>query len=289
MQVRGRALYNLLRLMDMDHQNVKPWQIENMRNVSDESIFNRLHHFKIFIDQESFVHFAECVENPEELLEYLVSTESDREKAEQIYLLLFELWRRYMKDTQCLSIVCDEIDALIEQFDNGDLSISEELYAKLYHLVDVFDESVNVNQPRQVIFEYVCSYLAHDLERFLYDFIQILIENKNESLASELIEGYEDYVKHPEWLEFLKLKLISASEAVDVEGMLARFGDRLIEEKNVSLAIDFVSYLFDLGDSYHCMNVFPSILKLVTTNAQLNKIIGVTDKYLETLDRKSVV
>ncbi|MDN3504981.1 MAG: hypothetical protein P0S95_05355 [Rhabdochlamydiaceae bacterium] len=286
MQIRGRALYNLLRLTEVDRRNVKKWQIENYRQLSDEDIFDRLSNLKIFIDYESFPHFARSVDTPEELLEYLVSTEYSQPQAEQIYLLLFELWRRHLKGRESLSILCDELDHLMEQYDNGHGEVAEDLYSDLYQLVDIIDESVNEEQSANEVLEYISSYLAHDLESFLYDFIGHLIENQEESAASELIEGYEDYVTNKQELEFLKLKLIFASDAVETDGMMALFSDELVEEGNVDLACDFLDFILKEGEIFTFFTLFPKVLSLVANKLQYAKLIKIASGYLDTLDSK---
>ena len=282
MQVRGRALYNLLRLTKADAQS---WQVEDYRALSDDELFSRLHKLKILLDLEGLRPFIQNVDSPEALLEYLVSTESDRNKAEQIYLLLFEIWRRHFVDHHCLSIFCDQLDYLIQRYDENDEEVLEDLYNQLDALVDLMDESVDETQSESEVMEYIASYLSHDVERLLYDFINLLIENENEIAATELIEGYEPYVKKKLAWELLKLKLYAVTDTFDTENMVTRYGETLVDEKDSRLGVDYLSFLYHQGEMHTFSHFFPKIIDAVTSKSDFEKLETVTSEYLDSLDQ----
>ncbi|MCF7851996.1 MAG: hypothetical protein K9M07_02010 [Simkaniaceae bacterium] len=288
MQIRGRALYNLLQLthLDVKRDKVKPWQIESYRNLTDDQLLQRLHHLKIFLDLDSFIIFAGNSNSPEDLLQYLVSNESNREKAEQVYLIIFELWRRHLSHKHALSIFCDELDFLMSTYDSGDLSNVDDLYAQLIEFCDLFDESLDAGQSVEMIYSYFTSYLAHDVDHFVYDFSSDLIRSHNETAASEIIDRFEDYSPNKLQYDFLKLKLLFTSDAFDTEAMLSRFAEQIIEEKNGNLGLDFLRFLLEEGEFSHFFKFFFDLLKLISNQGQFSHLAKIAMEYTKTLDKR---
>ena len=121
MQMQRHALYNLLRMNWKEHKDldVEPWQVEDYRKLSLEALFKRLSDLSISLDRVSFLAFADDLDTPEDFADSL-NDESDNDPMvqDQIYLLIFELWRRLIPEKQSLSIFCDELDRRIEMYDS---------------------------------------------------------------------------------------------------------------------------------------------------------------------------
>ncbi len=124
MELSGRALYNLLRgnWLEDPSISVENWQVEDYRILSDQELFDRLQELEISLKLETFSAFAQESDGPEELVDLLTGPEYSAAQIEKIYLLIFELWRRKLPDRQTLSIFCDELDHLIDQFDKEKIS-----------------------------------------------------------------------------------------------------------------------------------------------------------------------
>ena len=100
MEFKGRSFYNLLRinLKEDPSLHVEPWQVADYRLFSVEEILEELRVLKVPLTQEAFFLYAESCESPEDLLECLWIDEDKEEEQEKVYLLLFELWRRWATD-----------------------------------------------------------------------------------------------------------------------------------------------------------------------------------------------
>jgi hypothetical protein len=118
METRGHALYNLIRMNWLEDPTlpVEPWQVEDYRLLPDEEIYSRLEKLGISIDQARFIEYALHFTSPEEMTETLWVDE-ELDNFDQAYLLIFELWRRFLPEKQSLSIFCDELDYLIDRYD----------------------------------------------------------------------------------------------------------------------------------------------------------------------------
>src|SRR5262245_463375 len=140
MSTKGRALFNLIRTSWLEDPtlSVEPWQVEDLRAVPLQEVLDRLGKFNIHLTQESFEGFAENSDSPEELTEMLWVGEEDPERYDQAYLLLFELWRRLLPQRASLSVFCDELDRLIDLYDQDLLENEEALqdgFAELERLL----------------------------------------------------------------------------------------------------------------------------------------------------------
>ena len=206
MRFKGKALNNLLKLShSQDPQTeVKPWQIASYRDKPLEDLFARLSSLGMPLNQETFLTYAESSDSPEDLIDFLWLEEEEDEKHEEAYLITFELWRRLLPSKQTLSIFGDELDHLIDLYDNGELSDEETLQKALTDLEDILDQSADSGGKPEEVFQMVSQYCAHDIETFLYDYIIEQMDSKDEIYASELLDGFYDYVFGKSWFDFLK-------------------------------------------------------------------------------------
>ena len=136
MELPRKVLYNLLRsnwLMDPE-LDVSYWQVEDYRTLSLDSLFRRLAKQHIQLDLSSFIAYAENYNTPEELTEDITENFDDSiEEQDKVYLQIFELWRRLVPEKLCLSIFCDELDYLMNLYDNGEMENTEGLHTIFGH------------------------------------------------------------------------------------------------------------------------------------------------------------
>lgn len=245
MHLQDRALYNLLRFNWREDPSltVKKWQVEDYRSLNTEDIFKRLKGLGIVLDQSSFLSYAISMNTPEELSECLWLKEEDDEGDGQAYLLLFELWRRFCPDRQTLSIFCDELDHQIDLYDRGALDDEEKIQACLQQLEDIFDRHVDLGMAAKEVFDTICQYCAHDLERFLFDFITDQIDAGNTMYASELVDGFYSYVRMSEWFDFLKVRLLIDTAPEEAELVFQGLLEQIEEKPPLELLFEMATFL----------------------------------------------
>jgi hypothetical protein len=178
MRFQGRALYNLLRFNAMDEKSshhYAAWQIEDYKALSDDELLRRLKKLHIPLDLGTFLVHAQNFESPETLTEYLVPDESDVQEADQVYLCIFELWRRLRKDCRSLSIFCYELDEWMHVHDGNREDVDDIIQTYLLELQNFLDEQTDQGSNPIELFQEIASYFAHDVENFIYDFIFELI------------------------------------------------------------------------------------------------------------------
>ncbi|OGN61780.1 MAG: hypothetical protein A3F40_01775 [Chlamydiae bacterium RIFCSPHIGHO2_12_FULL_27_8] len=244
-----KALYNLLKFTSIDKKpkNVENWQIEDLRKIDLDILFKKLHKFDIFLDNENFLKYSKNFFTPEEFSSFL-SDEKDLQQRDQIYLIIFELWRRFAQDKKSISIFCDELDHRIFEYDNNKMKNDEKIQNHISMIKSILDENVDAGESHKKVFNDFTKFLAHDYENFLLDYISDLIDIKNYSYALDLIDSYYSYFNAKNWLDFLKAKIFSVT---NINSSKELFENILLKLKNKSdlelqfRILDFLSYSLD--------------------------------------------
>nr|NGX38577.1 hypothetical protein [Chlamydiota bacterium] len=243
MQTRGRALYNLIQMNWQEDSAfpVEPWQVEDYRSLATEELFSRLENLGISLDEERFISFAKNAASPEDLTETFW-VEEEVEQFDQAYLLVFELWRRLLPEKQSLSIFCDQLDYLIDLYDQDLLEDEEILQNALSDLERVLDEHMDQGEDPHHVFEDVSLYCAHDLESFVYDYASEEIDQDHPMNASEIIDGFGPYITNDNWFEFLQLRLLANTDPDEADTMLARVIEQQKTRPDFELLLDIARF-----------------------------------------------
>ncbi|MDN3508303.1 MAG: hypothetical protein P0S94_05230 [Simkaniaceae bacterium] len=260
---------------------VEAWQIENYREVELENLFIRLLELDIDLDLDALTTSFEEADSPEELALFLAQ-DTGTKRYEKIYLLVFELWRRLCKEKESLSIFCDELDQQIYKF-NNDLIETEEMLDVLEMLDHILDTNADRGVDPKVVFESVCSYLAHDLEQFIYDFIGLQIENQQTLYASELIDHFYPYVLKTHRLDFLRIRCAALLGTDDVDEMIAHLECELENETSLQGLFDVLDFATQYGQSDLFLRTFSLITPMVETIDAYQELLTFTMHYFESV------
>lgn len=287
MQLKGKALFNLLRVgwLEDRKNEVKAWQIEDLRDISIEELFSRLKKLGLILDEETFSLYAENCNSPEELVDFIWIEEEEIEKRDQTYLLLFELWRRLLPDKLCLSIFCDELDQLIELYDQGELGEEESLQNALSILEDILDDAYDKEGDAPKVFKEVASYCAHDLERFLFDYISDQVMEKNETYASELVDAFYDYGSDRRRFDLLRARLFALFDLEESNLVYGRLLEEFREEPDLELILIVAESLIHHGDVRLFMQAIKQVLPLLKTEEEFQNLLAMIAEYYRCLDR----
>ena len=287
MPIQDRALYRLLRKNRLQDPSivVEPWQVEDLRVLRAEELFSRLERVHIILDAERLKLYAEELETPEELIDCLWLGGEQKER-DQTYLILFELWRRLLPEKESLSIFCDRLDQLIEEYDAGNSIEEEDLIEILKDLEDVLDLFVDEGLAPKEAFQRVLEYSAHDLEGFLYDYITDEIERKNELSASHLLDGFYDYMEEKEWFDFLRARIFYLTNPKEAHFMLRRLFESLVEKKELPLLLEMASFFVPLEDFGFFMEITEASLPLISSEEEFQDFLFILHDYYTCLDKE---
>ena len=286
MELRGKAFYNLLKAKWVDDHSahVKPWQVEDYRKLALNEFFKRLENFAIIIDEAAFLLYAEKCDAPEELTECLTAETLDEEHYGQVYLLIFELWRRLCPKKQTLSIFCDELDHLIDLYDDDQIENLDLIADHLLELSAILDEHIDNGEEADQIYELVNSFIAHDLESFIYDFVSNLIDVEQTMSASKIVDAFYPYVEDKRWLEFLTIRLLSETEKEEAKLMMDRLFEELQEDPDIELGFEMLRFLIALDERRAFQVLLDQVSSWVQTEEDFQQLLCLVSDYFEVLD-----
>ena len=250
MQLHTKALYNLLRMNYKEDPSIscEGWQVEDFALLRSEDLFQRLLELGIELNLQRFRLYADSAETPEDLSEYVVTKFQAQKAADYVYLVLFELWKRYLPEKQSLSVFCDELDRRISRYDLGDFTSDEFIQDSLANLEEILDENSDIGADPSLVFESLSKYCAHDIECFLYDYIYEQIESGNDAYASELLEGFYAYMTDLKWFDFLRACLVSNQDVPEANEIISHVVLELEKEPSLVLQMEILRFMTKTGD-----------------------------------------
>lgn len=264
--------------------SVEPWQVEDYRAIALPKIFERLgaHEFKL--DKEYFLKLASQVDSPEELTNLLLEDEELNPIVyDQVYLLIFELWRRFITDLPCLSIFCDEFDHQAYIYDENRANI-EAIQDAIASLQNILDENTDKGLDPHQVFKLVASHCAHDLESFIYDYIYEQIDNGNVSYATELVDGFKAYMSDSKWYDFLRTKLLSLSDEENAQRYVKDLIDRYKDEKDLEFNFEVLSFMVKVASEESFNRLAKKTLPLITIEVDFHDLLEISIEFYHYLD-----
>lgn len=284
-----RALYNSLRLnwkMDPTLQ-VKPWQVEDLRLQSLEQLFQALQSKGIALDRFHFAALAESIDSPEDLAEIILTEEEeDQETSDQVYLIVFEIWRRLLPERQTLSLFCDELDYQISLYDAGELKTTENIEDTIANLQTLLEEHADEGGDPKILFKSISEATAHDVEGFLYDFIYTQLEYQNNSYAKDLVEAFLPFVEDKKWFEFLEAQVMSDQDIEKSHLLIHQLIKKNQKNPDLDFNLEMLSFLAKKGEERSFLQVAKQTAGLLQTEEDLWDFLSSCEDYFHYQDKE---
>ncbi len=287
MEIEKRALYNLMRMNWLLDPNItaEPWQVEDYRALPMSSLFQRLGLYDINLDKDNFVAFADQVDSPEELVDWLLADiEVDTITQDKIYLLLFELWRRLITERPCLSVFCDELDHQIYLYDHKKSDDVEALQDAVANLQNILDENTDSGVQAVEVFASVSAGCANDIESFLYDYISDHLDHGNEAYAAELIDGFITYIKDVKWFDFLRMRLAVLQDSGDAEAYVQQLVELYAKENDLEFNMEVLSFMVQHVSKESFLKLLKKTLPLIVSEEDFQDLLNICIDFCHFLD-----
>lgn len=287
--IERRALYNLLRMNWLTDPTmaVEPWQVEDYRSLPTPILFDRLKKFSIHLDKASFSVYADDSDSPEDLTDNLVTDlQLKTDQEDQIYLLIFELWRRLISEKPSLSILCNELDHLIYLYDQGTLPNATDLPDAINNFILVLEENVDQGVPPKEAFELISTYCANDLESFLYDFISDQIDEDNDSYVHDLLDDFSPFLSENKWFELLRARYLGHSHIKTAQKIVLDIIENHLNDKDIEFNIELLAFLAETADSTVFKKLLKTTVELIRTEEDFQDILHICEDYCHRLDKE---
>ncbi len=279
MNLCGMAQYNfLIKKYNKTKKlsNVEPWQIINYRDFSLKQLFTGLNELISELNCDNFKDYASKFESPESFAHNL--SEVAPENKEKIYLYIFELWRRLV-DKKTISIFCDELDHIIDDYNENKNTNEKIIYSTLSDLIDILNYNVDIGENQNKMFACIKRHLSNKLESFICHFLHDQLNNGNKESASELLHDFSDYIENNIWFDFLKIKKIETFASKSSVALMSSFLKNLHEKPNLDIYFDLLSHLITIGDYNLFADVCMESLKLIKNKEQFTKLLNIILDY----------
>lgn len=290
MEMNRRALFNSLRMNWVLEPTieVQAWQVEDYRAIPLDQLFERLEDMDIRLNKSSFTAFADNADNPEDLTEDLLhdSTE-DMIVQDQVYLIVFELWRRLVPEKPCLSILCDELDHQIHLYDQNQAN-NEDIADALANLQVILDENTDEGADPLEVFEYINAGCANDVESFLHDFISEKIDDANYSYATELLEGFGPYLEDAKWFELLRARLVAVSDPDEANKIVKELTGGKKPDPDLEFNLEVLSFLVAIGERETFERLAKQSVKFLQIEEDFQMLVSVSADFYHRLDREDI-
>lgn len=272
--------------MEDPSAEVAAWQVAPYRKMEMEKLFSILSKQGIKLSDQTLVSYAESCESPEELVDCLLLEDCTDEEYEKAYLALFELWRRLLPRNQTLSIFGDELDHLIFLYDAGQLLDEEDMQNILSELEDILDDTADKGIGPEEAFQMVTQYCAHDIEAFLYDYIIQQMDEGSDTYASELIDGFYEYVQSRRWFDFLKARLFASRDSEEAGSLLLGILELQEEDPDLELAFEIARFVVNRGDTYLFIMAAKSLLSQIEREEDFKALLHLVAEFYRCLDEE---
>jgi len=264
---------------------VEDWQVEDYRILEMDVLFHRLGDKKIFLDKQSFQLFAENVDSPEDLTdELLLDSNFDNVTQDEVYLVVFEIWRRLITEKKSLSIFLDELDHQIYLYDNGQIKNPESIQDAIEELSLILEENIDSGIDPNSIFESISASCANDIESFLYDFISEQIDNGNFIYATELLDDFNDFIPEIKWFDFLKARISDTSSANQT---IRKLLQTHAKANDLEFNLELLSFVSKSGEHDLFINLVKKSIPLLELEEDFVDLGYLSIEYFERLDRDS--
>ena len=275
MELKGKAYYCQLVLQDGIEVG-----IGDHRALSDEELFEGLRGLGVVIDIETLRSLVASCTDPEEVVGLVIPDEKNQVKRGLIYLFLFEMWRRFIKDKKALSVFCDELDYTIALFYEEQLGNEEYLQGLLSRLEGILEEAVDAGAHPQIALRAIGTFFTHSVESFIYDYIVFQLGVRNFTFASELIDGFYAYLADPRFFDLLRLRMVG-----DMDILYQHFLESLLDEPDFALAIEAMHYLISMGQPRELSKVLKVAFSQMQTEEDVEELVEILGEYLRSLDK----
>lgn len=251
MFLQRKALYNLIQLNlnriekgDLKIADLQPWQTENYREKNTNELFQELNQLGINISFEDFEAYRKSFETPEEILETLAKERETLEK-DRIFLIIFELWRRLFPEKRSISIFCDELDYQMMAYD---MEKPSEIQDALAYLQQLLDDHVDKGMTAEQSFNLIQVFCANDIEDFLFDYILQEIDVGNQSYASDLLDGFKQYMPDQTGFGYLQARVEILQDPEEGYHQLEKLIQKISPEISLDLIEEMIFFLANTGN-----------------------------------------
>lgn len=280
------ALYSSIRMNWLNDPTLKveEWQVEDYRSLSLDKLFEKLKRFSVNFDKQSFVAYANECDSPEELSEHLLPNETNAKSEDQLYLVVFELWRRLMTEKPTLSIICSELDHQIYLHDQKSQSNPIPLQDALSNFALLLNENSDEGINPKDALELITPYFANDIVNFLHDYIYDLIDEDQTAQAQDILDNFAPYIKGNKWFDLLHVRLVEEVNPKLAKKLLDHLLEDYLSEEDLDFNLEVLAFLAKKNQGIPFSEVGRKTLAILETEEDFQDLLSLCLDFFHFLD-----
>ncbi|NCF70476.1 MAG: hypothetical protein GWP59_02120 [Chlamydiales bacterium] len=287
LDIERKALYNLLRMnwLNEPDMQVEKWQVLDYRSLSTQKLFSMLFDLEVELDEELFYLYAKDMSCPEDMAAFLETDEDTASWQDQLYLVIFELWRRLLPEKQSFSIFCDELDYQINYYDQQSNN-QEEIQDLFANLQQLLEDTTDSGESPEEVFAALQRFCGNNIESFLSDFITEQIDEDNLSYAQELIDGFQPFLPKSLWLELFAIRIQSHISHEDALHSLKAYIKKLQKLPSLDLYFEVLNHMVQNSEPNLFSQVIKQVLPLLEKEEDFQELLEICLDYFKVTDQE---
>ena len=119
---------------------------------------------------------------------------------------------------------------------------------------------------------------------FLYDFITDQLDQAHISYASDLVDGFAQYVSDPKWLDFLRARVLVDSDPVAANTLFAKLISNASNDPDLEFHLELLAYMVLGGERSLFVDLVKSILPSIELEEDFLELLGICVDFYQRLD-----
>ncbi|MEM8629305.1 MAG: hypothetical protein AAGF04_04475 [Chlamydiota bacterium] len=260
---------------------------EDFRTFSENELFSRLASIGAPLDKEQFLHLAKQTRNPEELTQRLLLQQKPPPLFSPTYLLIFELWRRFLPERRPHALFFDELDRQIFLY-YQDKEAKQELQQHITSFLNRLTEERNKGKTAHEARAFLDPYLAHYFDHFFYDYLADLIDADSCDDAERLLHVFSPYLWEGLWFDFLFLRILSAQESPQFSTKLHALIEELQVHRDRELQLALLEFMQERQDPTSFLFLVEKSTLLLQKEEDFLELVKVVQEYYCRMEKKEL-
>ncbi len=181
---------------------------------------------------------------------------------------------------------CNELDELIQLYEERALASYEPIEDVLSHLLLILQEQCDEGNDPQKTFAELVLCCSHPLETFLYNFISDVVDMKNTTYALELLDDFSPYVRDKDWFSFLRLRLLAEQEPDSIVEQLDPLLRKAKKNSDLELHLEILSFMVQNGNRATFRKEAKTLLPLIKKEEHFQDLLCISSDFFHCIDEE---
>lgn len=290
--IESRALYYTLRKSWEKNPDfeVEKWQVTDYQELDEPTLYEEVAVFAPALDSEQFLRYASMFDSPEDMALFFAEDHEDEpKKVDRFYCALFELWKRNVHDRVCVSIFCDKLDRLIDDYHielEIDTALIDVCIDELLMLLKDYSDGL---ESKEEVFQALAQGCANDLEGFLIEYFSEQLDEGRREYVREWIDALVDFIDDKNFFTLLYSRSFITSDPIHARSILEQLVNRLSPVDDTDLYSEALDVAIEGGYTALVEDIAIEILSSTNSEEDISDLIESLQEFAEEVEYTALV